>query len=380
MKKNIAFMTWDGGGNVGPAIGLAQELEARGHRVRFHGYEAQRRRIEMAGFDFSALERSGAFDVHTASSAERIGSLLDRAWACDDHFHDIPAALVRHPSDAIVVDFMMQGALAARTSVPMVALVHSAVAGLVPPRESPIGGRWLGAVNGMRARAGLPALRGLQEGWDPLHTIVTTVAELDPAFGARGPRVHYVGPIVERFPGLAWESPWSSDDRRPLVLVTFSTARFWDQLGRIRNTLEALETEPVRVLLLAPEAEAVRPVPRNAAVRTFVPHALALPNASLTITHCGHGTVTASLAHGVPILGLPNLAANQPYLSKLVHRLGAGIALDGEAKPDAIRTAVREILAQPSYAAAAQRLGAIIRDAPGASGAAHEIERGINAC
>ncbi len=38
----FAFVTWDGGGNLPPAIGIAQELAARGHSVRFLGYETQR--------------------------------------------------------------------------------------------------------------------------------------------------------------------------------------------------------------------------------------------------------------------------------------------------------------------------------------------------
>jgi MGT family glycosyltransferase len=375
MANRIAFVTWDGGGNVGPAIGIAQALAARGHQVCFHGYFGQRRRIETAGFGFVALERSGHFDVHRVPPEERIAALLASVWTASDHLSDLPAALARHPADVMVVDFMMQGALAARLSVPMVALVHSAVAGLVPPAEAPIGARWLAAANGMRTAAGLPPLRRLEEAWGQLLTLVTTIPELDRAASDRGPRVRYVGPIVEQGPELAWEPPWSADDRRPLVVVSFSTTGFWDQRGRIRNALDALESEPVRVLVLEREAQTVHPVPRNAAVRSFVAHASVLPQAALTITHCGHGTVTASLAHGVPILGMPHHAADQPYLAKLIQERGAGIALDGDAPAESIRSAVRAILAEPSYAAAARTLGAAIKASVGAAGAVQAIER-----
>jgi UDP:flavonoid glycosyltransferase YjiC (YdhE family) len=50
----ILFVTWDGGGNVPPALGLAAELLARGHTVRFLGHAQQRRSIEEAGFGFAA--------------------------------------------------------------------------------------------------------------------------------------------------------------------------------------------------------------------------------------------------------------------------------------------------------------------------------------
>jgi UDP:flavonoid glycosyltransferase YjiC (YdhE family) len=62
-------------------------------------------------------------------------------------------------------------------------------------------------------------------------------------------------------------------------------------------------------------------------------------------------------------------------LAAMLQELGAGIALDGEAEPAAIRTAVEAVMGQPSYLAAARRLAGAIASAPGASGAADELER-----
>jgi MGT family glycosyltransferase len=377
---NIAFVTWDGGGNVPPAVGMAQALVARGHGVRFFGYEVQRARIEAQGLAFSALERSGDFDKLRAPPDERRAALLGRVWACPEHLDDVPDALAAHPADALVVDFLMQGALAwsERAHLPVVALAHSAIAGLVPPPESPVGAAVLGASNALRASAGLTPMRHLNDAWARILTLVTTVPELDPAAEGRAPSIRYVGPIVEQFPQHTWESPWAADDRRPLVLVSFTTTGMWDQRARIRNTLAALAGEPVRVLVSAREGADLGEVPANAVVRAFIPHALVLPGAALTVTHCGHGTVAASLAHGVPLVGMPNQAADQPFLSSLVQRLGAGLALDGEADEGAIRAAVREVLANPAYAAAARGLGAAIQASPGAIGAALELERAID--
>jgi len=184
-----------------------------------------------------------------------------------------------------------------------------------------------------------------------------------------------VGPVFERFSAQDWDSPWKPDDDRPLVLVSFTTTRLWDQTGRIRNTLEALYDEPVRVLVSAAEPESFRPLPANAAIRRFVPHAVVLPSAAVTLTHGGHGTVAASLAHGVPLVALPNPAADQPFLAATLQRLGAGLALEGESGPDAIRSAVREVMRQPSYKVAAGNLAVAIQAAPGVAGAAVELER-----
>lgn len=116
-------------------------------------------------------------------------ALLRSVWACAEHLEDIPAALAKHRADVPVVDFMMQGALAARVSASTrVALIHSAVAGLVPPPHSPISARWLAAANALRASADLAPMRRLNDAWDPFLTLVTTIAELDPGPQAEAPR------------------------------------------------------------------------------------------------------------------------------------------------------------------------------------------------
>lgn len=230
------------------------------------------------------------------------------------------------------------------------------------------------ASNQVRAAAGLPQLARLNDAWEGLLTLVTTIPELDPAAAGAG-SVRYVGPVVERDPEAAWDSPWDARDNRPLVLVSFSTTKLWDLLGRIRNTLAALGDEPVRLLVSAAEAADIGPLPGNATARQFVPHELVLSSAALTVTHCGHGTVTRSLAYGVPIVGLPNRAADQPFLAGRLQELGVGLALDGDSEPAAIRSAALEVLREPSYRAAAAGLADAIRRAPGAAGAAAELEQ-----
>jgi MGT family glycosyltransferase len=375
----FAFVTWDGGGNVPPAMGIAQELRRRGHAVVFLGYEVQRTRLQMQGMAFHSLRRSGSFDIYRVSEpAERIAGLMAHVWACPEHLDDLPEAVESSPADVVVIDFMLQGALAAaaRLSVPVAVLAHSSVAGLIPPPDAPMGAARLAATNQLRARVGVPTLARLPDAWSRYLTVVTTIPELDPAAADAGALVRYVGPVFERFPAQEWDAPWAPDDARPLVLVSFTTTRLWDQSSRIRNTLEALSEEPVRVLVVAAQPNGDNgPIPANAAVRRFVPHALVLPSTAVTVTHAGHGTVAASLAQGVPLVALPNPAADQPFLAATLQRLGAGRALDGASGPEAIRAAVREVIGQPLYADAAGKLAAAIRAAPGVAAAAAELER-----
>jgi UDP:flavonoid glycosyltransferase YjiC (YdhE family) len=102
----------------------------------------------------------------------------------------------------------------------------------------------------------------------------------------------------------------------------------------------------------------------------FVPHASVLPHAAVTVTHAGHGTVAASLAHGVPVVALPNPAADQPVLARQIAKLGAGIALDGESATSAeIADACRRVLTDGEYAKGARRMEEVIAGYPGGGGA-----------
>lgn len=374
----FAFVTWDGGGNLPPAVGIAQELAARGNSIRFLGYEVQRAAIEARGFDFTVLHRSGSFDAYGPVPPEqRLAALIRNVWACPEHLQDLPDALAEHPADVLVVDFLMNGALAfaSQAAMPVAVLGHSGIGALVPPPESPMGAARLTATNELRTGAGLPRIDRLNQGWDNLLTLVTTVPELDPAATTAAETVRYVGPIRERRSESSWVSPWPPDDDRPLVLVSFSTTMLWDKRSRIEHSLEALASEPVRVLLATGEPAYTGPLPANAVAQRVVPHDQVLSAAVLTVTHCGHGTVTACLAHGVPIVGLPNPAADQPFLAARIQEIGAGIALNGESGPETIRNAAREVLSGPSYTEAARGLAAVIRAMPGATGAAALLEQ-----
>ncbi len=371
----FAFVTWNGGGNVGPAIGIAQELAGRGHRCRFLGYEGQREPIEAQGFAFHRLARGGAFDGRGLTREQLLAGLVGRIWACADHLQDVADAVDAEATDLLVIDFMMDGALAAteRLSVPAVALVHSVIAGLIGPAESPAVKARFAGTQALRAAAGLRPVARNRDTWDRLPALVTTVRELDTEAENMGPNVRYVGPIRERFASAEWTSPWKAKDEQPLVVVSFSTTQIWDQRGRIERTMAALASEPVRVLLSGPHGLGLQ-LPANAVAQRFVPHELVLPAARAMVTHCGHGTVTAALEHGVPVVGLPNMAADQPYLAQGLQRLGAGIALDGEAPAEQIRAAVRAVIREPKHRAAALTLGAAIKKSPGVSGAAADLE------
>ncbi|MGH3350408.1 MAG: glycosyltransferase [Nocardioides sp.] len=367
---DLLFVTWGGAGNQVPTIGVAVAAARRGHRVTVAGYADQRSRFESHGFAFRTLERAQR-RWPSAPPQDWMPVLADVVWACPDHLDDVADLLSTGEYDAMVVDCLMFGVLAAaeRIGVRTAVLVHSAPGALAPPR----GGfeqLLMPGVDRVRTAAGLPAIARMWDAWSPFPTFCTSMRELDPLADALPSGIEFVGPVFEPIAGSEWRSPWAAQDTRPLVIVSFSTGPAWDQQSRIRRTVDALGDGSYRLLVTTGPFD-VPDLDRPGVVTArHVPHGQVLPGAAVTVTHAGHGTVAASLSHGVPLVALPNPAADQPALAAQVERLGAGIALDGEtATPDQIAEAVRTVRADPSFAASARSLADRIGLMPRASGA-----------
>jgi UDP:flavonoid glycosyltransferase YjiC (YdhE family) len=374
---HFLFLTWNGAGNQPPAVAIAQALKKRGHEITFAGYEGQRSSFAERGFRFVLLGRSSA--AWRDEPPERMFAVkLQTAWASSDHLFDLPRLISQEQCDAVVIDCLMFGALAAaeKTHLPTVALVHSAPGALMPPKgqfESQV----LGPVNDLRIQAGLPKIGSLWETWAHFPSLSNSIRQLDPLASQAPASFSYLGPMAEELPPSGWKLPWSAVDRRPLVLVSFSTGPYWDQSSRVLRTLDAIRGLDCRALVTAGSIE-LDPVtiPDNAVIARRVPHDEVLPHVAVTVTHAGHGTVTASLKHGVPLLCLPNPAADQPILAAQVDDLGCGLALNGENTTSyEIRGAIDRLISKPSYAANARLLADAISKSPGVSAAVSRLEQ-----
>ena len=375
--SRFVLVTWDGGGNQPPALGLGQELRAGGHTVRFAGYASQQARITERGFPFQLLEGSQAA-LQERVSGDPWSAFLEGILVCPAQLEEVPQAVAGEEGTVLVLDCMLFAALAAAecSRVPAAVLVHSAPGALLQSDSILLAPELRALLNALRARAGLLPVEHVGDTWRPFPTLCATVPELDP-FGAEAPPTFdYVGPIFDRVPRSAWRAPWPPDDPRPLVVVSFST--HMDQGSRIQRTLEGLATRPYRVLVTTSGADLVGlDPPANVALVEYVPHAEVLPGAAAVVTHAGHGTVTISLAHGVPLVCLPIMPiSDQIPLAARVEALGAGRALEGEAATALeIAAAVDEVIADQAYGVAARRLASAIAARPGATLAAARLEQ-----
>jgi MGT family glycosyltransferase len=116
------------------------------------------------------------------------------------------------------------------------------------------------------------------------------------------------------------------------------------------------------------------PYPSNVVVRSYIPQNEVLPWCDAAVIHGGAGTTLGVLAHGVPMLVIPQ-GADQWSNAERVVAVGAGRQLlRHELAVESIRAEVAMLLDDASYRAAAATLRQEIRDMPGAAEAITGIE------
>ena len=361
---NALFVTWDGGGNLPPALGVAAALVRRGGTARFLGHESQRTAISAAGFPFAPIQ-----DGDDYSSAEPRGTIsgirsLTRIFA-DRGIGDVAVATARREhSDVIVVDCLLAGATEAvlAAGIPVVSLVHSLLGYFERNARGPVGG--IVRLRGARMTGALER---------PALALVTTRPEFEtPGGHSAGSNSRHVGVVWQGRPTQA-----QPDTTRPRVLVSLSTTQFPGQEAALQSIIDALGgLELDAVVTTGPSILPARlRGPSNVELVPFGDHTELLSRASLLIGHGGHGTTARALAAGVPVLVLPmHSMMDQPDIGRALERLGAGRMLPKHSRPARIRSVVATLLEPGPHRAAAEAIGVSIREVDGAETAADLIE------
>jgi UDP:flavonoid glycosyltransferase YjiC (YdhE family) len=369
----ILWLNWSGGGNLPPSLGIARVLTERGHDVSFAGRPEMVPRVKTAGF--RAIEIT---DAYAQVDCYPQGHFMTRA-ACYLTSPAVEAQIrsivgVEKPS-IVLIDAMFPAALAnaAQFGCASVVFVHTFVF-----RQLDMWRKFFGIFDGMRQQAGFAGLPALDDLWRPRERIVSTSLGAFDAPPLPGwDMVRHAGPVLEdeKF-AVPTPLPWSDSDTTPLVLVSFSTGFEQRNVDKVQRALDALADLPVHVVattggIVAPNEVAA---PQNAIVLNYAAHDPIIRRAALVLTHGGHGTAMRSLRHGVPMVVIPGLAGDQPYVAAAVQEWGAGRALPADAGTDAIRAATQEVLATPSFRQRAQQRAAMLAGVDGAANAADEIE------
>ncbi|MBQ6149111.1 MAG: glycosyl transferase [Oscillospiraceae bacterium] len=161
---------------------------------------------------------------------------------------------------------------------------------------------------------------------------------------------------------------------RPLVYISMGTI-INDRPDLYSSCIEALKDQNVDVIIscgktLDPKTLGV--LPDNIEVKPYVDQLDVLSRADVFITHCGMNSVSESLYMATPMVLYPQ-TNEQKAVARRVMEVNAGTLLNDDSA-EGIRSAVRQILDDGSYAKAAQACCDDFRSCSGTEGAAEFIE------
>jgi MGT family glycosyltransferase len=386
MRYNFLVASWGGAGHLGPTLAAAQQLRARGHGVRFIARPDARAPVEAAGYGFVTWKRTPSFSP--------IASRDDPLQIAYDELLFGPAAaraadtreeIEREPTDALLTDIGLFGSALAAEAANIPCAFLSPTISLRPlPGVPPLGScmrpphtpderaaveaatgrfaslmnKWLPMLNEARASQGLAALDHALELFDrPERLLLATSAAFD--FPAdRLPRnVRYVGPLLDTSGWCEpWTSPWDPNAGRSRALVSFSTTD-QDQAGvlqRVVNAMSGVDIDGLVTTGPALDGVALR-LPKNVLSFPNASHDAVMKEASLVVTHGGHGTAMRALSHGLPLLVMP-MGRDQDDIALRVEARNLGLTLPPTASEPEIVAALNRLISEPHFGVAARRL------------------------
>ena len=364
-------------GHINPTVAVGAELAARGHEVAWAGYPAAMQSLLPGGARVFPMT-GDAFDLRPGDDRHRRRpprgpAAMKVVW--EDLILPLAHAMLPGVAQAV-----------ARFAPHIVVADQQAIAGAVAAQQA--GTVWVTSATTpgelLRPLAGLEPV----EAWihdqmaalqlaagvsDPVDlrfsdrlVLVFTTAALIGDTRRFGPEFVFTGPALAPRSGREPSFPWEwLDPARRHVLVTLGTLsgpvgpRFFrtviDALADLGGSVQA-------VLAAPPGAQA----PPHILFAGHVPQLALLPHMSAVVCHGGQNTVCEALAHGLPLVVTP-IHDDQPLIARQVTAAGAGVELRIEQlRAPELRDAVRAVLDEPAYRAAA----GVIRDSFAAAGGA----------
>jgi UDP:flavonoid glycosyltransferase YjiC (YdhE family) len=368
-------------GHLHPLVPVAQALQDAGHEVAFCSSARFRPEVEAFGFehhdagiDWVASDRTTwtpfppmppppdpAFPKFVV---EVFADITTRAMV-----PDLLAIAEAWRPDLIVREVMeWSGSIVAELlDLPHASVGGNAYSGVDSPAvEYFPGNRRFAAEPYARHRAafGLPPDPELRKPFEYLHMCFMPPRWDRPGLPAPA-NTHYLRHTNVARPGDA-QPAWPDElPDRPTVYAALGTIAH-AMPGVFETILEGLREEDVDLILaVGQDPSAFGPQPPNVRIERHVPQTRVLPQCDVFITHGGFNSVKEALSFGIPLVVAP-IMSDEPYSAERCVALGVGRAVGpAERTPDAIRDAVRSLLADPGYRARAAELQAEMLALPG---------------
>jgi MGT family glycosyltransferase len=410
----IGAFCFPGTGHINPLSALARRLQQRGHTVVIFGIADVEARVKAAGIEFCLIGESDFPPGTLLKLDQRLSELrglesfrftLERIKnTVRMVLRDGPEAARRSNVEAFLIDEAdFGGNVADYLGLPFVSVA------IIPPMVWdnrlppycfgwPAGQGWpsrlrneiamrflsrvaapiFSVVNQQRTAWGIKPLQQWDEALSPLAQVAQLPAALEFEIEMRNrhPLLHYTGPFVdaEQRPKIDFE--WNRLDGRPLVYASLGTLQNGSE-EVFRIIAEGCAGLPVQLIISLGggiDRERLGVLSGDPIVVKYAPQLELVKRSAAVITHAGINTALESLSEGVPLVCIP-LGNDQPGVASRVAARGAGVVVPPlRLTAKRLRSALRAVLEDESYRAAARKLQASIQQIDGLGQAADIVE------
>ncbi|MDT9340078.1 glycosyltransferase [Trichodesmium erythraeum 21-75] len=403
-------------GHLNPMLPIGQELKRRGHRVTMIGILDAEAKTLAAGLEFVAY---GMEEYSKGSTAEALNHLsklsglaafrytitLLKDWT-NVLLRDAPQVIKNAGVDALLIDQASLGeSIGDFLDIPFITICSALVLNQDENVPHPVSNwkynpawwaklrnraTWsfyqiLGkpinkVVAEYRRQWNLPLYSDPNDAYSLLAQISQQPAELEFPRENLPKCFHFTGPYHYSGTREPVSFPWEQLTGKPLIYASMGTIqnRLVEVFYQIAAACEGLDAQLVISLGGSATPESLPNLAGNPLVVEYAPQLEILQKATLTITHAGMNTTLECLSNAVPMVAIP-ITNDQPGVAARIAWAGAGVAITlKRLTVPRLRTAISQVLTQPSYKQNALRLQKAIKRAGGVTRAADIIEQAVS--
>ncbi|MCL2928662.1 MAG: glycosyltransferase [Trichodesmium sp. MAG_R01] len=403
-------------GHLNPMLPIGQELKRRGHRVTMIGILDAEAKTLAAGLEFVAY---GTEEYSKGSTAEALNHLSKLSGLAATRYtitllkdgtnvllRDAPQVIKNAGVDALLIDQASSGeSIGDFLDIPFITICSALVLNQdenVPHYSSnwkynpawwaklrnratwsfyqTLGKPINKVVAEYRRQWNLPLYSDLNDAYSLLAQISQQPAELEFPRENLPKCFHLTGPYHYSGTREPVSFPWEQLTGKPLIYASMGTIqnRLVEVFYQIAAACEGLDAQLVISLGGSATPESLPNLAGNPLVVEYAPQLEILQKATLTITHAGMNTTLECLSNAVPMVAIP-IANDQPGVAARIAWAGAGVAITlKRLTVPRLRTAISQVLTQPSYKQNALRLQKAIKRAGGVTRAADIIEQAVS--
>jgi MGT family glycosyltransferase len=423
--KKIVFTTWGSYGDIHPFMGLARELQARGHRTAIATLSWYREKIEAAGVEFYQL-RPDSLASNPDEENEVVRRILDLRDGPRYVMREILSPHIRASYHDTMNAVLADGGadLLVSHAIPMAAPIVAEVTGVkwissvlspislpsvydppTPPEFPAL--RKLLLLHPTIARGFIGLLRRMTESWiKPVRELRRELGLAPGAhpvfegqFSPRGVLALFSNVLAKQQPDYPANTVitgfpfYDAKDEQPAprelmqflengeppILFTLGSAAVRIGEDFFRTSIEVARRLNRRALLLVSDNSSIRgDLANGIGVFNYAPHSVVMPRASVVVHQAGIGTTGQALQAGRPMLIVP-YGQDQPDNARRCVELGLGQMLPQKDYNFANALAkLEEILRNPAYAENARKVSVRLLREDGTKTACDVIEGVLN--